>query len=78
MYQLVTDMMKIPTHRDYMQANWVKFTDDLNQVNIRAPVNLNQKKLDAMVQKLSYSIETITENCCPTVPAKLVNKNNPW
>ena len=78
MYQLVTDIMEIPAHRDYTQANWAKFTEDLNQVNIYTPEILNQKKLDNMVQKLSYSIETITENCCPTIPAKTVNKNNPW
>ena len=31
-----------------------------------------------MVQKLTYTIENITEDCCPTLPATLVNKNNPW
>ena len=39
---------------------------------------MNQKKLDTMVQKLTYIIESITEQCCPTIPAKLINKNNPW
>ena len=31
-----------------------------------------------MVQKVTYTIETATENCCPTQPARLINKNNPW
>ena len=31
-----------------------------------------------MVQKLTYSIENATENSCPTIPKKTVNKNIPW
>ena len=61
MYQLVTDLVEIPAHRNYDKADWSKFADDLKKVSIYTPEVLNQKKLDAMVQKISYSIETITE-----------------
>ena len=34
MYQLVTDLVEIPAHRNYDKADWGKFTDDLNKVSI--------------------------------------------
>ena len=39
---------------------------------------MTQKKLDNLVQKVTTSINKATEACCPTRPAKLVDKNNPW
>ena len=78
LYQLTTDIIEIPPYRNYNQADWDLFTSELDKVSIHTPVNINQKKLDKMVYKITDVIQTATEKCCPTQPAKLVNKNNPW
>ena len=78
LYQLVTDIIELPPYRNYEKEDWNKFTMDLQQVEIYKPQVFTQKKLDKMVQKLTYTIEEATENCCPMMPAKKVNKNNPW
>ena len=75
LFHLVTDIIEIPAHRDYSQANWTLFKNELSQINSYTPSIINQKKLDKMVYKLTNSIEDITEQ---SLPAKLVNKNNPW
>ena len=77
-YQLVTDTIEIPSHRDYATADWNSFTHELSTTQTYVPSHITQKKLDKMVQKLTYSIENATENSCPTIPKKTVNKNIPW
>ena len=77
-FQLVIDTIELPEHRNYDKAHWGQFQDELKQRNFYTPVQVTQKKLDKMVNKLTYSINKATENCCPTLPAKIINKNNPW
>ena len=78
LYQLKTDIIELPPYRDYSRADWSLFKNELEKTQIHIPANLNQKKLDKMVYKITNCIEQATEKCCPLKPAKLVNKNNPW
>ena len=77
-YQLKTDIIEIPPYRNYSTADWALFTYELEQTHIQTPVSINQKKLDKMVYKLTDVINNAIEKSCPTQPAKLINKNNPW
>ena len=77
-FQLVIDTIELPEHRNYDKADWVQFSEELKQITFHTPIQVTQKKVDKMVNKLTYSITKATENCCPTLPAKLINKNNPW
>ena len=77
-FQLVIDTIELPEHRNYDKADWGQFQEELKQINFYTPTQVTQKKLDKMVNKITYSINKATENCCPTLPAKLINKNNPW
>ena len=77
-FQLVIDTIELPEHRNYDKADWVQFSEELKQITFYTPIQVTQKKIDKMVNKLTYSINKATENCCPTLPARLINKNNPW
>ena len=74
LYQLTTDIIEIPPYRNYSQADWPLFTSELDQASIHIPVVMNQKKLDKKVYKITDVINTTIEKCCPTQPAKLINK----
>ena len=78
MYKRQTDIIELPPYRNYGKADWNQFQLDMGLVQIYTPQTIDQKKLDKMVHKITHVIEEITEKCCPTMPAKQVNKNNPW
>ena len=73
MYQLNTDIIEIPPYRNYNTANWALFTHELEQSHIHTPADINQKKLDKMVYKMTNAINNAIEKSCPTQPAKLIN-----
>ena len=43
MYNLETDLIKIPSHRPYKKAEWGEFTEKLNTMDIYIPNEFSQQ-----------------------------------
>ena len=61
LYQLNTDIIEIPPYRNYSKADWDLFRHELEHSHIHIPVNMNQKKLDKMVYKVTDAINNAIE-----------------
>ena len=77
-YNITTDIIEITPHRQYESADWNSFQAELLKQDLYIPKVTNQEKLERMVNKLNNCITTELDKVCPILPARIINKNNPW
>ena len=77
-YNITTDIIEITPHRQYESADWNSFQAELLKQDLYIPKVINQEKLERMVNKLNNCITAELDKVCPILPARIINKNNPW
>ena len=77
-YNVTTDIIEIKPRRQYESADWDIFKAELQKQDLHIPKIITQEKLELMVNKLNNCITTELDKVCPILPAKIINKNNPW
>ena len=77
-YNITTDIIEIKPHRQYESADWDIFKAELHKQDLHIPKIITQEKLELMVNKLNNCITAELDKVCPILPAKIINKNNPW
>ena len=77
-FRIRTEIIEIPAGRNYSKANWDILSKELDAMTIYIPEVISERKLDKMVEKVNACIELALDKACPILPAKIVNKNNPW
>ena len=78
LFEVNTDKIVIPEHRNYDYANWDTFSEYMDKFTIEFPDMINSYKLDIIVNKITCHLNKALDKACPKVKEKTIDRNNPW
>ena len=75
LFEVNTDKIIIPEHRNYDNADWALFTHTMNNFTIEFPEKINSFKLDNIVCKLTRGLNSALDKACPKIKEKVIDRN---
>ena len=67
-FGIETSTTRIPEHRPWANADWVRFKEELHNKKIRMPGKITARRLDTMLDHYYKQIEDVINVACPLQP----------